>query len=69
MKLLLHLLQSLLPSWPDLQKKKIIMRLFTGVNKEYIKVIFIYNTDFSLYLVTKMFFQFQNDLTSDMIDR
>lgn len=50
-------------------KKKIIMRLFTGVNKEYIKVIFIYNTDFSLYLVTKMFFQFQNDLTSDMIDR
>lgn len=36
--------------------------------KEYIKVIFIYNTDFSLYLVTKMF-QFQNDLTSDMIDR
>lgn len=49
-------------------KKKIIMRLFNGVNKEYIKVIFIYNTDFSLYLMTKMF-QFQNDLTSDMIDR
>lgn len=50
-------------------KKKITVRLFNGVNKEYIKVIFIYNTDFSLYLMTKMFFQFQNDLTSDMIDR
>lgn len=50
-------------------KKKITMRLFIRVNEEYIKVIFIYNNDCSLYLVTKMFFQLQNDLTADMIDR